>query len=408
LPGLVAFRYHSPMTPLPDFLDTATFAAGVPHGAYRHLREHAPVSWHESPGDPGYWILVRHQDVQAALVDAATFSSWRGTTVMGEDPPELIDVSRLMLINMDPPQHTRYRRLISRGFSYRVIDRLEPWVRSLTTSILDEILPRGGCDLVADLASRLPVAVIMELLGVPEGDRARLIQYSNDMILHAGQEGALAAAMMMYSYGFQFSAERRAHPGDDLTSRLLSAEIDGERLSDAEFNAFFLLLVVAGNETTRNLISGGMLALIDHPDQLALLHREQGLVGGAVEELLRYVSPVAQFRRTANRDVELHGQRIREGDKVILAHASANRDERVFADPDRLDVRRSPNPHLAFGVGAHLCIGASLARLEARVVLEELLRRADAIELAGPVSRMSSNFINGLHAMPVRFRARGS
>jgi cytochrome P450 len=214
----------------------------------------------------------------------------------------------------------------------------------------------------------------------------------------------MAAAMQMYMYADELAQERRNHPGEDLVSQLLTAEVNGELLSQPEFNAFFLLLVVAGNETTRNLLSGGLLALLYHRAEFERLRAEPRLVPSAVEEMLRYVSPVAQFRRTANRDIELHGQRIAEGDRVILAHASANRDESVFAEPDRFDIGRQPNPHLGFGVGPHLCLGASLARLEARCMFEELLPRLKHIELIGPVRRVRSNFVNGWKSIPIRYQ----
>jgi cholest-4-en-3-one 26-monooxygenase len=389
-----------------DFLRPDLLADGTPHEAYRRLRDEDPVSWHRSPSDsaPGYWLLTRHADVHAASIDAATFSSYRGTTGMFEEPADRIALTRLILINMDPPSHTRYRRLISRAFAPRAIERLEPDVRSLCRGVVEKALALADCDFVRDIASPLPMRVIFALLDVPEADHQRLVEWSNDMIDHAGTDPALAAAMRMYGYSDELARARRARPGDDVVSALLKAEIDGERLTDGEFNAFFLLLVVAGNETTRNLIAGGLLALLEHPDQLALLRAQPSLLPTAVEEMLRFVSPIAQFRRTANRDVELAGRTIREGDKVILAHASANRDERVFADPDRFDVRRAPNPHLAFGVGPHLCIGAALARLEARVLFEELLPRVGDIERAGPTTRVPSNFISGLRTMPLRLR----
>jgi cytochrome P450 len=217
------------------------------------------------------------------------------------------------------------------------------------------------------------------------------------------QDNAVRASMEMYSYGFQLMAERRANPRDDLMSHLLQAEVDGERLTDGEVNAFFLLLVVAGNETTRNLLAGGLLALFEFPDERARLAADPSLLPGAVEEMLRYVSPIKQFRRTANADVELHGRTIKAGDRVILAHVSANHDERVFREPRRFDVARAPNPHVAFGVGAHLCIGAALARLEARVMFEEILQRLPSIAPAGAPRWVRSNFINGLKSLPVRF-----
>jgi len=387
-----------------DFLSPEVFSHGIPHDAYRRLRDEDPVSWHQSPGQSGYWLFTRHADVHAASVDAARFSSWRGTTAMFDEPEDRIAITRLILINMDPPQHTRYRKLISQAFAPRAIERLEPRVRELCRAILDGVAGRERCDFVGDVASALPMRVIFELLGVPEADQLPLGELSNRMIDRAGSDEGLGAAMSMYSYSFELATARRKAPGDDIVSQLLSAQVDGERLTDGEFNAFFLLLVVAGNETTRNLVSGGLLELLGHPDQLARLRAERALLPPAVEEMLRRVSPIAQFRRTAGRDIVLHGKTIREGDKVILAHVSANHDERVFPDPQRFDVARAENPHVAFGVGAHLCIGAALARLEARVMFEELLGRWQDVELAGEVTRTRSNFIHGLRSMPVRFR----
>ena len=393
-----------------DFLDPAVNERGVPYEAYRALRAADPVSWQRSafagPEDRGYWLLTRHADVYQASVDSASYSSYRGTTNMLDTQPEHLGVNRLMLINMDPPGHTRYRRLISRSFSPRVIERLEPAVRGMCETLIDAVAARGECDFVTDVASPLPARVIFALLGIPEPDWQNLVNLSNQMIDHAGTETGFAAALQMYMYADQLASLRREHPGEDVVSQLLTAEINGERLTQPEFNAFFLLLVVAGNETTRNLISGGMLALLQNPEQHELVRSRSALVPAAVEEMLRYVAPVAQFRRTANRDIELHGKLIKEGDRVILAHASANRDERVFSEPDRFRIDRSPNPHVSFGVGAHLCIGATLARLEARCMFEAIFARMDGIELTGPVTRVRSNFISGLKTMPVRFRAR--
>jgi cytochrome P450 len=391
-----------------DFLDNATFAHGVPHAAYRRLRDEAPVSWHER-ADEGYWLLTRHRDVYEASVDAARFSSWRGSTQMATPPASNLDVVRLMLLNMDPPDHTRYRRLLTRGFAVRAVERLEARVRALAAALVDQVAPRGECDFVADVAVELPLQVILELLGVPEADRRRLFVLSNQMIapddesVGQGRMVQMSSAMEMYGYAFQLATERRANPGDDLVSHLVQAEVDGERLTDGEINAFFLLLVVAGNETTRNLLSGGLQALFEHPDERARLFADPSLLPGAVEEMLRWVSPIKQFRRTANCDFELHGQKLRAGDRVILAHVSANYDERVFAHPERFDGRRSPNPHVAFGVGPHLCLGAALARLEARVMFEEIIRRLPDIAPAGPVRHLRSNFVNGFTSLPVRF-----
>jgi cholest-4-en-3-one 26-monooxygenase len=391
-----------------DFLDLDTFVDGVPYAAYRRLRDETPVSWHAHDDvDKGYWLLTRHKDVHDASVDAARFSSWLGSTYM-TTPPN-IDVSRMMMLNMDPPDHTRYRKLISRGFASRAVERLEPRVRALATSLVDKIAPRGACDFVNEVACELPLQVILELLGVPEPDRHHLFTLSNHMIspddeaAGRGREEAQRSALEMYSYAFAMATERRKDPRDDLVSHLVHAEVDGERLTDVEINAFFLLLVVAGNETTRNLLSGGLQALFDHPDERARVQADRSLWPSAVEEMLRWVSPIKQFRRTASCDFTLHGQTLRAGDKVVLAHISANHDERVFVEPERFDVRRAPNPHVGFGVGPHLCLGAALARLEARLMFDELLRRLPDIAPAGPPRRLRSNFINGWTSLPVRF-----
>jgi cytochrome P450 len=393
-----------------DLLDPATHQRAVPHQVYRALREQEPVSFHRSayagPDDPGFWLLTRHADVHSALIDTSSYSSYRGGTNLLNDPPEQLELSRLMLINMDPPGHTRYRRLISRSFASRAVERMEPQVRELCQRVIDRLAGRTECDFVTDVASQVPMQVIFMLLGVPEADWAQLVHQTEVMMNQGNSEAAMAASLGLYMYADQLASRRTQEPGEDMASQLLCAEVNGERLTQAEFNAFFFLLVVAGNETTRNLISSGMMALLEHPEQLARLRSEPELIPSAVEEMLRYVSPVTEFRRTANRDIELHGKLLREGDRVILVHASANRDERVFADPDRFDITRSPNPHLAFGVGAHLCVGASLARLEARCMFDEILRRLVEIEVCGPALRMNSALVNGYQTMPVRYRIK--
>jgi cholest-4-en-3-one 26-monooxygenase len=289
------------------------------------------------------------------------------------------------------------------------VARLEPHIREIAANIIDAVAPKGRCDFVTDIAAELPLQVIAEMMGVPVADRQALFNWSNRLIGQDDPEygitadDAKRASLEVYMYANQLAVERRKQPGDDLISVLLNAEVDGERLTEMEFNVFFMLLMVAGNETTRNLISGGMLSLIQHPDQWACLRRDTSLISTAVDEMLRWVSPVMSFRRTATRDTEIRGQKIREGDKLLMFYGAANRDEEIFPDADRFDVGRTPNDHLAFGIGEHFCLGASLARLEIRVMFEELLRRLPDIELAGPVARLRSNFINGIKHMPVAF-----
>jgi cholest-4-en-3-one 26-monooxygenase len=286
---------------------------------------------------------------------------------------------------------------------------LEPHVRDICARIVDGVATAGRCDFVTEVAAVLPLQVIAEMMGVPAEDRQKVFDWSNRLIgfddpeYQTSLEDGKIAAAEMWAYANRLARERRAHPRDDLVSALIRAEVDGEALSEMDFDSFFLLLAVAGNETTRNLISGGMLALIEHPEERARLCADPTLLPTAVEEMLRWVTPVIHFRRTATSDAEIAGQAIRADDKVVLFYASANRDEAVFPDAHRFDVGRTPNEHLAFGFGEHFCIGTTLARLEIRVMFEEILRRLPDLELAGPVRRLRSNFINGIKHMPVRF-----
>jgi cholest-4-en-3-one 26-monooxygenase len=392
-----------------DLVNPDIWVKGVPHDAFRLLRREAPVFWQEMPGHRGFWAITRYEDVVTVSKDAATFSSYKGGTILKDLPEEDLNNTRTIMLNMDPPQHSKYRKLVSQGFTPRMTARLEPRIRAATTEILDAVAERGECDFVRDIAAELPLIVIAELVGVPLEDRHKVFEWSNRLIgfddpeFASSENDGKAAAMEMWMYANQLAEQRKKEPRDDLVSVLMTGEVDGEKLSEVEFDSFFLLLAVAGNETTRNLISGGMLALIEHPAERQKLLDDPSLIPSAVEEMLRWVSAVSQFRRTATRDTEIRGQKIREGDKVVVYYQSANRDEAVFKDPDTFDVTRSPNNHLAFGIGEHFCLGANLARLEIRVMFEELLRRMPDIELAGPVRRLRSNFINGVKEMPVRF-----
>jgi cholest-4-en-3-one 26-monooxygenase len=329
-----------------------------------------------------------------------------------EIPEEAVEQQRLMMLNMDPPLHTRYRRLVNKGFTPRTVAQLHDRIHVATDHILDAVIETGEADFVTDIAAQLPLVVIAELLGVPSEERDRMFSWSNRLVgsedpeYRLTPEAATEAALELYAYAAALFAAKRAEPKADLMSVLAQVEVDGEQLSALELELFFLLLTIAGNETTRNLISGGMLALIEHPDQRSRLQEEPSLLDTAVEEMLRWVTPVIQFRRTAVRETEIGGQPIAEGDKVVIYYSSANRDETVFDDAERFDVARSPNEHLTFGGGGHhFCLGANLARLEIRLIFAELLRRLPDIELDGPVRRLRSNFINGIKEMPVRFAA---
>jgi cholest-4-en-3-one 26-monooxygenase len=393
-----------------DLYSPDTYAQSMPHEAFTELRKHEPVAWQTEPNGPGYWALTRYEDIVTVSSDNSLFSSERGGTNLEDQSEEGMTMLRTLLINMDPPRQTKYRRLVSTGFTPKIINQLEPHVRETTKHIVDAVAARGSCDFVTDVAAQLPLAVISDMLGIPKEDHAKVFDWSNRLIgfddteYHTSPEDGRVAAMEMFMYAHALGAERRARPKDDIVSILMGAEVDGDRLSEADFDGFFIVLSVAGNETTRNLISGAMLALIEHPEQRARLIADPALITTAVEEFLRYVSPLIYFRRTLSRNVAVGGQQMREGDKVAMYYPSGNRDEAIFENSQAFDVGRSPNPHMAFGGGGpHFCLGASLARLEIRCMFEELLRRLPDIELDAPVRRLRSNFINGIKLMPVRF-----
>ncbi|MDP9237513.1 MAG: cytochrome P450 [Chloroflexota bacterium] len=396
-----------------DLYSPDTYVRSMPHDAFAMLRRESPVLWQDEPAGPGYWALLSYDDVVTVSSDNTLFSSARGGTNLEDMPPDALAMIRTLMINMDPPQHTKYRRLVSAGFTPKMVRQLEPGVRETTRRIVGNVAARGSCDFVTEIAAELPLAVIADLIGVPEEDHHRLFEWSNRLIgfddpeFHTSPEDGQVAATEMFMYAHALASERKLHPKTDLVSVLMGAEVDGERLAEADFDGFFILLSVAGNETTRNLISGAMLALIEHPQQRARLIADPALMPVAVEEFLRWVSPLIYFRRTLQHDAVVGGQQMREGDKVAMYYPSANRDERAFERADAFDVGRSPNAHLAFGGGGpHFCLGASLARLEIRCMFEELLARLPDIELAGPVQRLRSNFINGIKHMPVQFAPR--
>ncbi len=393
-----------------DLISPDIFVEGVPHETFKLLRAQAPVFFHAEPQGPGFWALTKYDDVVAVSMDSATFSSARRGTNIADPPNGALAVIQTMMLNMDPPRHTKHRRLVNKGFTPKMIHAMEPHVRQIATQIIDAVARKGECDFVMEVAAELPLQVIVEMMGVPVADRHQVFEWSNRMIgfddpeYAASNEDGKLASLEMFAYANQLAVERRWLPRDDLVSVLMEAEVDGDKLTEGQFDAFFLLLAVAGNETTRNLISGGMLALMEHPQERARLQADASLMPTAVEEMLRWVTPVIYFRRTASRDTVIRGQTVREGDKVVMYYVSANRDEEAFAEADRFDVGRTPNDHVAFGAGGtHFCLGANLARLEIRILFEELLRRLPDMAPAGPVQRLRSNFISGIKHMPVRF-----
>ena len=368
---------------------------------------------HPEPDGPGFWVVTKYDDVVTVGRDGATFSSDQKRGGVGRarrGPQNDFEQGGNLMLTMDAPEHTRYRKLVNRGFTPRQIGALEDRIREQTNRILDEVIEQGGCDYVVDVAAEVPLQVIAEMLGVPQEDRHKLFEWSNRMIgsedpeYIVSEEEVMNAQVEMFMYANELAAERREMPRDDIVSTLLDAEVDGDRLSEMDFNLFFLLIAVAGNETTRNSISHGIQAFCDNPDQYQALVQDPTLAKSATEEIVRWASPVMYFRRNVTHDTELGGQQLAEGDKVSIWYVSANRDEDVFDDPFTFDIRRSPNEHVGFGGGGpHHCLGANLARMEIYVLLEEMARRIPTVELAGEVKPLRSNFIGGIKHMPVKF-----
>ena len=400
-----------------NLLDPLIFEDKVPHEWFTWLRHEAPIFRHHEPGGPGFWVITRYDDVVEVGRDGVTYSSEqsRGGVVALEDIDAAADITAQgrMMLTMDAPDHTRYRSLVNRGFTPRMINALTTHIREMVTKILDHALERRDCDFVTDVAAELPLQVIAEMLGVPYEDRHKLFEWSNRMIGSKDPEYAVSqdkvqqAAIEMYMYSNELAKLRRETPRDDIVTTLLKPDANGDTLSEMDFNVFFLLLAVAGNETTRNAMSHGIHALIENPDQFAMLKKSPELMPSAIEEILRWASPVMYFRRNVTKETVIRGQKIQAGEKVSIWYISANRDEDIFADPFTFDIRRTPNQHVAFGGGGpHFCLGASLARLEMNIMFDELLKRVETIESTGPVKRLRSNFINGLKHLPVRITPR--
>ncbi|HXQ15312.1 MAG TPA: cytochrome P450 [Caulobacteraceae bacterium] len=393
-----------------DLLSPSSFAGGQPHDQYAWLRKNAPVYWHDEPGGRGYWAVTRYEDVWTVDRDFQTYSS--EPTIMIADPlagmSGAIGPYKMMLM-MDPPEHAGFRKLIRSEFTLPSARLRAERIAALARQIVDAVADKGECDFVADVAGEMPSYVIAELMGMPLGDGREL--YKLTEAIHTAPEAQAPGAggeavRKMFEYGSNLIVEKRARPGDDLASKLLACEVDGRKLADPEFLLFFLLLIDAGGDTTRNLLAAGLLALMERPDQLAWLKQDlDGRLAGAQEELLRWTSPVIYMRRTAKRDAELNGAQIRAGDKVVMYFGAANRDAARFEHPDTLDISRPPESHLAFGAGPHVCLGQHIARIEIDAMLREVLGRMTDFELAGEPEWLPSNFISGPKAMPLRFKA---
>jgi cholest-4-en-3-one 26-monooxygenase len=401
-----------------DLLDRDVFTHGIPHEWFTQLRRHAPVYRHPEPSGPGFWVITKHADVEAVGRDPHTYSSDqdRGGVIGLEDEQLEVDFegAKIMLM-MDPPEHSRHRKLVNRGFTPRMINALEPHIRELAVGVLERAIAKGKCDFVVDVAAELPLQAIAELIGVPMEERHKIFDWSNRMVGSEDPEYSVSldraneARIEMFLYANQLAERRRSEPRDDIVSTLLASEVDGDQLSEMEFNLFFMLLSVAGNETTRNAITHGLNGFLEHPEQYdKLVQDPSALIGTTTEEILRWASPVMYFRRNVTCDTELRGVPLSAGDKVSIWYVSANRDEDVFDDPFRFDIERTPNEHLAFGGGGpHFCLGASLARMEIRVLFEELARRVPVLRPLGAPDRLRSNFIGGIKHLPVELPAAG-
>jgi cytochrome P450 len=442
--------------PRPDtevVFDPATYVRGVPFDALARLRRDTPVAWVPEipvlgwPEGPGFWLVLRHADVESVLTKPKLFSSSLGATQI-RDPatPQALGYVRRMMLNMDPPEHSRLRRLLSRSFTPRAVAQLEDGIRGHARAICERVFtgPRGECDFAKDVAADLPLLTLADVLGVPEQDRWLLFDWSNRVIGYQDPDYATSAEFDpaagtpmaaealavrpvpdpggrmpdprtregmpdLYAYAHLLATEKRRRPGDDVMSILLAQADEGGdhegEVSAAEFENMFWLFAVAGNETLRNGLPGACIALLEHPDAQDQLRAEPALMGAAADEMLRWWTPVMTFRRTASQECELGGQHIRAGDKVVVSFTSANRDEAVFADPDRFDIRRHPNPHLVFGHGPHFCLGAHLARTQLRALFDEVLARTSSLTYAGQPSYLRSNFQRGVKRLPVAWTA---
>jgi cytochrome P450 len=396
-----------------DLMDEDLFADGPPHELFARMRDEAPVLRCSTEAGGDFWSVTKAADISAISKKSEVFSSERNGVFIRDGMPMPLDVMNQVILGMDPPRHVKYRGIVQMAFTPRIVARQEEQIRARISRLIDEVCERGECDLVRALSVELPLQVIAEMLGVPQEDRQKLFDWTHQIELSVN-DPTVSGPEALGQIGLYLAAKvahRRANPGDpseDLTTALIQAEVDGEQLNDFEIAAMFGLLMFAGNDTTRNTISGGTLALIENPDQRQLLLDRPELIDLAVEEIIRWVTPVMWFRRTPLQDTEIRGVPVKEGDAVVLWYASGSRDEDVIADPMRFDITRERINHSGFGGGGrHFCLGAPLARLELKLVFPEILRRMPDMELAGPIGRSRSNWVNGFTSLPVRFTPTG-
>ncbi len=399
-----------------DLIDPDTFESGVPFDFFAQVRDEAPVFWHDQPGGfgGGFWVVSRYADVQEVSRTPEVFSSHeRGAllhTGAQQDEEEALAATRMLMLNMDPPEHSQYRNIVQRAFTPRTIRNLEPRLKEFANEIVDRALEKGEGDFVKDVAAELPLLAICELVGVPAEDREKMFDLSNRLIgfddpeFRTSPDDAMVASTEMYMYADGIAAARKECPAEDVATRLLEASVDGEALTQEQFDVFFLLLMVAGNETTRNAITHGMQAFFEHPDQWDKFKKERPLESAA-EEIIRWATPVMQFQRVALSDYVLGGQQIKKGDRVAIYYSSGNRDATALNEPDSFDITRTDNEHIAFGGGGpHFCLGANLARAEVRIMFDTIADRMPDIAPLAPPRMLRSMFINGIKELPVRYR----
>jgi len=393
--------------------DPDAFVEAPPHEFLAELRRTQPVYWQDMPNEPGFWAVLKHADLTAVAREPVLFSASEGGVVLENLDAAGLEGMRNMLLAMDPPRHVAYRRPLVPSFKAKVIGAMEGRIRAICTEILQQAREQGDVEFVHDVAAHLPTQVIGELVGLPREDWPRIQAWAERNT--SGQDAEIVsdaeaeygdANVNMAMYAIQLAAQRRAEPPrEDLLSLILAGNFGNGPMSDVEFGSFFVQLITAANDTTKSMLSGGLLLLIEHPEQRAALRDDRSLIPDAVEEILRHANPLHYFRRTATADTTLRGVEIHAGDKVLMYYTSANRDEDVFVDPQAFDIRRHPNPQLSFGIGEHFCLGAHLARLEGRIFFEELLDTFPTFELTGEPRRVRSNLNNGLKELPVRLAA---
>ncbi|MRI34231.1 cytochrome P450 [Endozoicomonas sp. OPT23] len=399
-----------------DIYNPDNYVDSIPHAQFKHLRDKAPVHWHQHPDGVGYWVLSRHEDVRAVSRDFKTFSAQRGFVMVDDMPEDILPMVQGQLLGMDPPDHGPLRRVVLSRFTSRMLAELEPKVRQICRQILKAGFEKPECNFVYDIAGQLPSAVIGSMLDVPADMWGKLREWSDlqtsgsDPDIGGSPEEVKQAAEEMGAYGYSLAAERKDKGGDDLISLLVNVDVDGHKVNAAEFSSLFIQITVAGNETTRSLIAGGMYELIQRPELYKQLEEQfearPELLASAIEEMLRWTCPLHYFRRTATKDTEIAGQFIRENDRVVMLYSSANFDDREFEQPLEFKIDRKSNNHMAFGHGIHFCLGAHLARLETKIFFEEFFKMFKGIELTAEPTRIRSNMVNGFKHMPVKLIPR--